>query len=84
MYQMNSKIHPRKTRPVPRKGKPMKTASLTAPAYLNADRSRDGALRYLPHVLIAALLFALLALAGHSTPESGQPTGPVLTHMGQH
>ena len=62
----------------------MKTASLTAPLYLSAGKSRNSTLRYLPHALIVALLFALLAFAGHSAPESGQPAGPVVTHLGQH
>ena len=62
----------------------MKTASLTAPLYLSAGKTRNSALRYLPHALIAALLVALLALAGRSAPESGQPAGPVMTHLGQH
>lgn len=83
MYQMNSKIHPRKPQRAPRKGEPMKTASLTAPGYLNGDRGRESVWRYLPHALIAALLFALLAFAGHTASESGQPTGPVVSHMGQ-
>ncbi len=84
MYQMNSKIHARKTRHTPQEGEAMKTASLTAPLYLNAGKSRHSALRYLPHVLVAALLVALLALAGHNASEGGQPSGPVVTHLGQH
>ena len=84
MYQMNSKIHARKMRHTPQEGVAMKTASLTAPLYLSTGKSRLSPLRYLPHVLVAALLVALLALASHNSSEGGQPTDPVVTHMGQH
>ena len=82
MYQMNSKIHPRKTRRTPQKGETMKTATMTAPGYLSASRNRGSALRYLPHMLIAALLFALLLAASQS--DSIPVSNPSLTHLGQH
>ena len=61
----------------------MKTASLTAPLYLSAGKSRNSPLRYLPHALIAALLVALLLVAS----RHGY-TGPLvnfsLSHLGPH
>ncbi|HEV2111622.1 MAG TPA: hypothetical protein VGT99_09740 [Gammaproteobacteria bacterium] len=61
----------------------MKTASMTAPGYLSAGRNRGGALRYLPYVLIAALLFALLLAASQSGTGIPVPN-PSLTHLGPH
>ena len=61
----------------------MKTASMTAPAYLSGDRSRNGALRYLPYVVIAALLFALL-LAASQTQGPTPTINTSLIHLGPH
>jgi len=83
MYQMNSKIRTHKKRPVPQEGDAMKTASLTVPTHLSRSPAQGGLARYLPHVLIAALLFAVLFTASHS-----QGTTPAvntsLTHLGPH
>lgn len=61
----------------------MKTASMTAPMTFERSHSRSSLMKYLPHVVIAALLFALLLVASQHAP-----TGPVLntslTHLGPH
>jgi hypothetical protein len=40
-------------------------------------------LRYLPHVVVTAILIALLLLASYGAPTGRQPAQPE-THLGQH
>lgn len=61
----------------------MKTASMTAPMNLSRNQERPGLAKYLPHIVIATLLFALLLVAS----RHGY-TGPLvnfsLSHLGPH
>ena len=61
----------------------MKTASMTAPMTFDRSLNRSSPMKYLAHIVIAALLFALLLFASQHAP-----TGPVvnssLTHLGPH
>jgi hypothetical protein len=63
----------------------MKTASLTAPAPLSHSSSQSGLARYLPHVLIVALLFAVLYAASHDPSLGTTPlVNTSLMHLGPH
>lgn len=63
----------------------MKTASLTAPTPLSHSPSQGGLARYLPHVLIAALLFAVLYAASHGQVQHPAPAvNTSLMHLGPH
>lgn len=61
----------------------MKTASMTTPMTFDRSLNRSSLMKYLPHVVIAASLFALLLFAS----QHGY-TGPLvnfsLSHLGPH
>ena len=61
----------------------MKTATMTASMNFDRSHSRSSLMKYLPHIVIAALLFALLLAASQNGPTI-PAVNSSLTHLGQH